>query len=108
MNTAFVWLLLGFSAFLGLEQFLHWHHCHRARAQCREPLTYLILIGDALHNFMGGLAVAGAFIIDIGLGMVTWLAAAFHEVPQELGDFAVLLHGAGQGGRRCSSTYSPG
>ncbi|MEN8375652.1 MAG: ZIP family metal transporter [Gemmatimonadota bacterium] len=91
--SAFVWLLLGFSVFLVLEQFLHWHHCHRAAARCRKPLTYLILIGDALHNFMGGLAVAGAFIIDIRLGMVTWLAAAAHEVPQELGDFAVLLHG---------------
>jgi len=72
--SVFVWLLLGFSIFLVLEQFLHWHHCHRASAECREPLTYLILIGDGLHNFMGGLAVAGAFIIDIRLGLVTWPA----------------------------------
>jgi zinc and cadmium transporter len=86
-------VVLGFSAFLLLEQLLHWHHCHRARADCRSPLTYLILIGDALHNFLGGLAIAGTFLIDIRLGIVSWLAAAAHEVPQELGDFGVLIHG---------------
>lgn len=91
--SLFVWLLAGFSVFLMLEQFLHWHHCHRKVAECRDPLTYLILIGDGLHNFMGGLAVAGAFLIDTRLGIFTWIAAAAHEVPQELGDFGVLVHG---------------
>lgn len=86
-------VVLGFSAFLLLEQLLHWHHCHRAQADCRQPFTYLILIGDGLHNFIGGLAIAGTFLIDIRLGVVTWLAAAAHEVPQELGDFGVLIHG---------------
>jgi len=86
-------ILAGFAAFFGLEQFLHWHHCHRADMACKKPLTYLILIGDGLHNFLGGLAVAGTFLIDIRLGIVTWLAAAAHEVPQELGDFGVLVHG---------------
>ncbi len=86
------WVLLGFSLFLALEQFLHWHHCHRAAADCREPLSYLILLGDGLHNFLGGLAVAGAFLVDIRVGITTWLAAAAHEVPQELGDFGVLVH----------------
>jgi zinc and cadmium transporter len=86
-------VLAGFAVFFGLEQFLHWHHCHRADASCKKPLTYLILIGDGLHNFLGGLAVAGTFLIDIRLGIVTWLAAAAHEVPQELGDFGVLVHG---------------
>jgi zinc and cadmium transporter len=86
-------VLAGFAVFFGLEQFLHWHHCHRADTGCKKPLTYLVLIGDGLHNFLGGLAVAGTFLIDIRLGIVTWLAAAAHEVPQELGDFGVLLHG---------------
>jgi zinc and cadmium transporter len=86
-------VVLGFSAFLLLEQLLHWHHCHRAQADCRKPLTYLILIGDGLHNFLGGLAIAGTFLIDIRLGIISWLAAAAHEVPQELGDFGVLIHG---------------
>jgi zinc and cadmium transporter len=79
--------------FFALEQLLHWHHCHRAETNCKQPLTYLILIGDGLHNFIGGLAVAGTFLIDIRLGIMAWLAAAAHEIPQELGDFSVLLHG---------------
>jgi zinc and cadmium transporter len=85
-------VVLGFSVFLLLEQLLHWHHCHRAEADCRKPLSYLILVGDGLHNFLGGLAIAGTFLIDIRLGIVSWLAAAAHEIPQELGDFGVLVH----------------
>lgn len=87
------WVLAGFIVFFALEQFLHWHHCHRAANSCKQPLTYLILVGDGLHNFLGGLAVASTFLVDIRLGIATWLAAAAHEVPQELGDFAVLVHG---------------
>lgn len=87
------WVLAGFVMFFALEQFLHWHHCHRASTSCKKPLTYLILVGDGLHNFLGGLAVASTFLIDIRLGIATWLAAAAHEVPQELGDFAVLVNG---------------
>jgi zinc and cadmium transporter len=92
-QTTFAWVAAGFSLFFALEQFLHWHHCHRANAECKKPLTYLILVGDALHNFLGGLAIAGVFLVDIRLGVAAWLAAAAHEVPQELGDFAVLIHG---------------
>jgi zinc and cadmium transporter len=88
----YVWVLVGFALFLGLEQFLHWHHCHRAPSEHR-PLTYLILIADALHNFIGGLAVAGAFLIDVRVGISAWIAAAAHEIPQELGDFGILIHG---------------
>jgi zinc and cadmium transporter len=89
----FLWTLSGFTLFFALEQFLHWHHCHRADADCRKPLTYLILLGDGLHNFLGGVGVAGVFLIDVRLGIAAWLAAAAHEVPQELGDFGVLIHG---------------
>jgi len=88
-----LWVMVGFGAFFALEQFLHWHHCHRASSECKQPLTYLVLLGDGLHNFLGGLGVASVFLIDIRLGMTAWLAAAAHEVPQELGDFGVLIHG---------------
>ncbi len=91
--TPFLWVLAGFLTFYVLEQFLHWHHCHRDSAECKPALGYLILIGDGLHNLIGGLSVAAAFVMDIRLGMAAWFAAAAHEVPQELGDFAVLLHG---------------
>ena len=88
----FLWLLAGFLSFFALEQIIHWHHCRKADATCKTPLGYLVLVGDGLHNFIGGLAVAGTFLIDIRLGMTTLLAAVAHEIPQELGDFAVLLH----------------
>ncbi len=91
--SIFVWMLAGFATFFALEQFLHWHHCNRAPADCRKPLTYLILVGDTLHNFLGGLAVAGTFLLDVRLGVAAWLAAAAHEIPQELGEFGVLIHG---------------
>lgn len=87
------WLLAGFAVFLALEQLLRWHHSHSESASGREPYTYLVLVGDAVHNFVGGLAVAGTFLISPPAGMVAWLAAAAHEVPQELGDFGVLVHG---------------
>jgi zinc and cadmium transporter len=90
-----VWAMfvLGFVSFMGLEQVFHWHRCHRARPDSKQPLTYLILIGDGLHNFVGGLAIASAFLVDIRLGITAWIAAAAHEIPQELGDFGVLVHG---------------
>ena len=91
--TALAWVAAGFVAFFALEQFLHCHHCHRAEAACKKPLTYLVLLGDALHNFLGGLAIAGVFLFDVRLGIAAWIAAAAHEIPQELGDFGVLVHG---------------
>lgn len=89
----FLWVLIGFSLFFILEQFLHWRHCQLKIEESKKPLTYLILIGDGLHNFIGGIAIGGIFLVDIRLGLMAWLAAAAHEIPQELGDFAVLIHG---------------
>lgn len=85
------WIAAGVVSFLVLEQFLDWHHCHRPVNQHR-PVGYLILVADALHNYVGGLAVGGAFVLDVRLGIVTWVVAAAHEIPQELGDFGLLIH----------------
>lgn len=97
-TSVYAWVLAGFITFFALEQFLHWHHCHRPSGAHR-PLTYLILLADGLHNFIGGLAVAGAFLIDVKVGITAWIAAAAHEVPQELGDFGILVHGGWTKGR---------
>ncbi len=89
----FGWVIAGFTLFFALEQFMHWHHCRKANTDCKKPLTYLILIGDGLHNFIGGLAIGGTFLLDVRLGMTAWFAAAAHELPQELGDMGVLIYG---------------
>lgn len=97
--TAAAWVVTGFSAFLLMEQLLHWHHSHqgsRPRGEPKSnqpPVTYLILIGDGIHNLIGGLAIASTFLIDPRAGFSAWIAAAMHEIPQELGDFGVLVHG---------------
>lgn len=92
-NRQLVWLLFlaGFTGFFLLEQGLHWHHCHRGVSH-HQPMGHLILIADGLHNFVGGLAVASAFFIDHRVGLVAWTAAAAHEIPQELGDFGILIN----------------
>jgi zinc and cadmium transporter len=89
--SVYVWVAAGTFSFHVLEQFLHWHHCHRPVSEHR-PLGYLILAADGLHNLIGGVAVGGAFIVDIRLGIIAWLVAAAHQIPQELGDFDILVH----------------
>ncbi|MBD3648178.1 MAG: ZIP family metal transporter [Pseudomonadales bacterium] len=89
----YLWVLIGFTTFFGIEQLLHWHHSHRPGADREQPVTWLILIGDGIHNFVGGVAVAGTFLVDVQLGIMVILAALAHEIPQELGYFAVLIHG---------------
>ena len=90
--NVFLYLLLGFCLFFILEQFLHWHHQHD-EAHSVKPFTYLILVGDGVHNFIDGLVIAASFIVSYQVGIVTTLAVALHEIPQELGDFGILVYG---------------
>ena len=94
----FLYLLLGFSIFFILEQFLHWRHQHTA-AHGVKPFSYLILVSDSVHNFIDGLVIAASFVTNFPLGVATTLAVSLHEIPQELGDFAVLVYG-GFGAKR--------
>jgi zinc and cadmium transporter len=95
-KTIFIFAIVGFTAFFALEQFIHWHHCHKAPSEHKHPVTYMILVSDGVHNFLDGLAIGSAFMIDTHLGIVTTFAIAMHEIPQELGDFGILLNGGWQ------------
>lgn len=99
ITNIFVWTIIGFSVFFLLEQFIHWHHCHKAPSEHKHPVTYLILIADSVHNFLDGATLAGAFLVDTRLGLITFLIIAAHEIPQELGDFGVLVHGGWEKGK---------
>jgi zinc and cadmium transporter len=94
----FLYLLVGFSIFFVLEQFLQWRHEHTVAPRAK-PFSYLILVSDAVHNFIDGLVIAAGFASSVPLGIATTLAVVLHEIPQELGDFAVLVYG-GFGTRR--------
>ncbi|MGM0567879.1 MAG: ZIP family metal transporter, partial [Elusimicrobiota bacterium] len=87
-------ILGGFVFFFILEQYLHWHHCHKApQEHGKKPFSMMILIANGIHNFVDGILVGSAFLIDIRLGITTAVAVASHELPQELGNYGVLVYG---------------
>lgn len=94
-----IWLLLGIIIFFALEKFVHWHHHHHVSVECDEeethtkPYVVTTLVGDGLHNFIDGFIIAGTYLVSVPLGIATTIAVALHEVPQEIGDFGILLHG---------------
>ena len=85
------WLLVGLLFFFVLEKLVLWRHCHVPGCDVHASAGPLILIGDAFHNFTDGMIIAGAFLLAMPLGIATGLAVISHEIPQELGDFAILL-----------------
>lgn len=86
-------IFVGIVIFYALEKFLRWRHCHDI--ECEEHPKHLAtinLFSDALHNFIDGIIIGISFLVSIPLGLVTLIAVAAHEIPQELGDFGVLVH----------------
>ena len=90
----FLWALIGVLGFFLLERSVHWfhHHQHEYKDELPKPTIPLIILGDSVHNFIDGVVIAATFLVSIPLGIVTTLAVASHEIPQEIGDFGILLH----------------
>jgi len=88
-SNIFLPVLLGFISFFFAERFIQWFHYHHGHGQKSNIL--LILVGDGVHNFIDGVAIAAAFLTSIPLGITTSLAVAAHEIPQEIADMSVLL-----------------
>lgn len=88
----FYYVIWGIVLFFLMERYLHWRHCHYGICDV-HAFTYLNLAGDGVHNFVDGVIIAASFIVSIKLGVITTIAIILHEIPQELGDFGVLIYG---------------
>ncbi|MBU1031527.1 ZIP family metal transporter [Patescibacteria group bacterium] len=100
MNIA-LWVLIGFLFFFLIERFILWfhhyhsHHLHGHTIEVKKKaksVVPLVVLGDSFHNFLDGAVIAATFLVSIPLGIVTTLAVAAHEIPQEIGDFGILIH----------------
>jgi len=77
-----------------MEKFIHWQHCHMPiTKEHKHPFVLMNLYGDGIHNFIDGLIIAGSYMVSFPIGIATTLAVILHEIPQEIGDFGILIHG---------------
>ena len=90
--TIFYFVTLGIIVFFCIEKFLYWRHCHEEECQV-HTFAYISLVGDGVHNFIDGMIIAATFVLSFELGFITTLAVISHEIPQEIGDFGVLIYG---------------
>ncbi|MBU1998446.1 MAG: ZIP family metal transporter [Candidatus Omnitrophota bacterium] len=90
--SVFYYFILGTVIFFALERYLCWRHCHEDHCDV-HAFTYLSLVGDGFHNLLDGLIIAVSYLVSTKLGIATTLAVIMHEIPQELGDFGVLIYG---------------
>jgi zinc and cadmium transporter len=99
LNLA-LFILLGMVIFFILEKIIHWYHCHIPTSEEHpHPVGLMNLVGDGLHNFIDGAIIAGSYLISPALGLATTLAVILHEIPQEMGDFGILIHAGYSRGR---------
>lgn len=95
----FSFLIAGIVLFFVMERYFYWRHCHENGHCDVHSFTYLNLVGDGFHNLLDGLIIAASYNVSFQVGVATTLAVILHEVPQELGDFGVLLYGGFSKGR---------
>jgi zinc and cadmium transporter len=94
-NSSQIWplaLIIGILFFFLLEKILRWRHCHDEACENPKHLGPMNLVGDGFHNIIDGILIGASFLVSPTLGLATTVAVVLHEIPQEMGDFAVLLH----------------
>ena len=88
-----LYVLTGIMVFFLLERYLHWHHEHHERSvNPVHPVAYVNIVSDGLHNLLDGLVIGASYLVSIPIGVTTTIAVALHEIPQEQGDFGILVH----------------
>jgi zinc and cadmium transporter len=118
-ETAALWALGGIFVFFILEKVLHWHHHHGIHegktleecVDCDEkikPFGFLTIISDGLHNVIDGVIIAAGFLVSVEVGIATTIAVALHEIPQEIGDFGVLMHAGFSKGQALLANFLSG
>lgn len=95
--NAFYYVIIGIVSFFAMEKFLYWRHCHEGECPV-HMFAYLNLLGDGIHNFIDGMIISATYVVSFAngnyqLGFATTLGVIFHEIPQEIGDFGVLIYG---------------
>ena len=87
-------ILSGIVIFFVLEKFVYWRHCHIIGSERHyHPVVVMNLVGDFIHNFLDGIIIGASYVVSVPLGLATTIAVVLHEIPQEIGDFGVLIHG---------------
>jgi zinc and cadmium transporter len=91
--TTSLYIVIGILIFFVLEKFIRWRHCHfTAPEECQRPVAAMNLVGDSVHNLIDGMLIGASYTVSIPIGISTTLAIILHEIPQELGEFGVLVH----------------
>jgi len=87
------YVILGILVFFIMERYLHWHHEHHEQSlNPVHPVAYVNIVSDGMHNFLDGLIIGASYLVSIPIGIATTVAVALHEIPQEQGDFGILVH----------------
>src|SRR3989344_3303920 len=102
-----LFILFGILFSFTVEKIINWRHCHHPTTKEHpHPFAIMNLVGDLMHNFLDGLVIGASYLINVPVGIATTLAVVLHEIPQEIGDFGVLLHGGFSKGKALFFNFS--